>query len=50
MKTKQIVNVGKALTEKEHMQKTFICDNGHPSSVLALLIVYFEGEKGKKRR
>lgn len=48
MKTKQIVNIEKALSEKRQMQKIFIRDNGYPSSVLSLLIMHFEKEKEKR--
>ena len=48
MKTNQPVNYEKALEEKKQMQKIFIRENGYPSSVLALLIAYFEERKEKK--
>ena len=47
MKDKQIVNIEKALNEKRAMQKAFVHEYGYPSSVLALLIAYFEERKGK---
>ena len=45
MKTNQTVNYEKALEEKRQMQKIFTNENGYPSSVLALLITYFEKQK-----
>ena len=45
MKMKPIVNVEKALSEKKAMQKIFLRENGYPSSVLALLITYYEERK-----
>lgn len=42
MKNEQIINYEEALEEKRQMQKILIRDNGYPSSVLALLIAYFE--------
>ena len=48
MKDKPIVDIEKALSEKKAKQKIFICENGYPSSVLALLIAYFEERKEKK--
>ena len=47
MKEEQIINVGEALEEKKAMQKIFILEHSHPSSVLTLLITYFEERKGK---
>lgn len=48
MKNELIVDVEKALSEKKAMQKNFIREYGFPSSVLALLISYFEERKEKK--
>ena len=48
MQNKQIVDVEKALSEKKAMQKVFLREFGYPSSVLALLIAYFEESKNKK--
>ena len=48
MKNKRIVDIEKALEEKKAMQKTFFREYGYPSSVLALLITYFEELKKKK--
>ena len=48
MKTNQTLNYEKALEEKKQMQKIFIRENGYPSSVLALLIAYFEKERKKQ--
>ena len=42
IKTKQIVDVEKALSEKQAMQKAFFREHGYCSSVLTLLIAYFE--------
>ena len=46
-KSKQIVDVEKALEEKKTMQKVFAREHGYSSSVLALLITYFEEAKEK---
>ena len=46
-KTKQIVDVEKALEEKKTMPKTFTREHGYSSSVSALLIAYFEEIKEK---
>ena len=48
MKNKQIVDVEKALSEKKTMQKVFFREHGYYSSVLTLLIAYFEERKEKK--
>ena len=45
MKDKQIVDIDKALNEKRTMQKIFTREYGYPSSVLDLLITYFEERK-----
>jgi len=42
MKTKQMVNFEKALEEKKQQQKRCVRENGYSSSVLTLLIAYFE--------
>lgn len=47
MKNGLIVDVEKALEEKKAMQKIFTREQGYPSSVLALLIAYFEERKEK---
>lgn len=47
MKDKPIVDIDKALSEKKAMQKIFTSDHGYSSSVLALLIAYFEERKRK---
>ena len=47
MKINQVVNVEKALAEKKDMQKVFFEEHGYPSSVLTLLIAYFEQSKEK---
>ena len=47
MKTRQIVDIEKALAEKKMMQKVFVRDYGYESSVLALLIEHFIGELEK---
>ena len=41
MKNKPIIDVEKALQEKETMQKHFIREHGYESSVLVLLIEHF---------
>ena len=43
------VNFEKALAEKIAMQNVFVSGHGYPSSVLALLITYFEKRKEVKR-
>lgn len=50
MKNNPVVNVEKALMEKKERQKIFVRDHSYPSSVLALLITYFENEKEKNKR
>ena len=50
MKKKQIIDVDRALSEKKAMQKTFFREHGHSSSVLALLITYFEERKNENAR
>jgi len=45
MKNERIVDIEKALSEKKAMQKIFLRENGYPSSVLALLITYYEERK-----
>lgn len=45
MKDKPIVDIEKALSEKKAMQKVFTREYGYPSSVLSLLIIYFEKQK-----
>ena len=45
VKTKQIVDAEKALEEKRAMQKAFFLEHGYYSSVLTLLIAYFEKVK-----
>ncbi|MCK4526255.1 hypothetical protein KAW18_02690 [candidate division WOR-3 bacterium] len=47
MKDKEIINIDKALSEKKVIQKIFTREYGYPSSVLDLLIAYFEERKGK---
>jgi len=48
MKNNRIVDVEKALSEKKTMQKIYLRENGYPSSVLSLLITYFEERKEEK--
>ena len=48
MENKEIVDMERALEEKKTMQKVFLREFGYPSSVLALLIAYFEEKKEKK--
>ena len=48
MKTKPIIDIEKALSEKRQMQKIFIRDNGYSSSVLTLIITWLEERKEKK--
>lgn len=48
MKTKSIIDMKKALQEKEMMQKQFIREHGHSSSVLTLLIEYLKRELEKR--
>jgi hypothetical protein len=43
-----IVDMEKALAEKEQMQKIFVREHDYPSSVLTLLIAYFKGQIRKK--
>jgi hypothetical protein len=50
MKDKPIVDMEKALSEKKAMQKIFTCEYGYSSSVLYLLIVYFEKQKEVKEK
>jgi len=44
---KMLLNVDKALDEKQQMQKIFVRENGYPSSVLEIVIEHFEGCKVK---
>ncbi|GAH25101.1 unnamed protein product [marine sediment metagenome] len=39
-----IVNVDKALAEKEAAQESFVRENGYESSTLTILIAHFKGE------
>ena len=48
MKNIQPINIEKALSKKRAMQKNFTREHGYPSSVLTLVIAYFE--EGKKRK
>ena len=48
MKNIQPINIEKALSEKRAMQKNFIREHGDPSSVLTLVIAYFEERKKRK--
>ena len=48
MGNKQIVDMEKALEEKEQMQKVFVREHGYPSSVLTLVIEHYSGESDKK--
>ena len=48
MKNIETINIEKALSEKRAMQKNFIREHGYPSSVLTLVIAYFE-ELGKRK-
>ena len=48
MKDKEIINIDKALSEKKVIQKIFTREYGYPSSVLDLLIAYFEERKGNE--
>lgn len=47
MKNKPIIDVEKALHEKEVMQKHFVREHGYKSSVLILLIEYFKEQLKK---
>ena len=49
MKTKPIIDIEKALQEKEIMQKHFIRENGYKSSIFELLINHFKDELKKKK-
>jgi len=43
-----VLNVGRALNEKEQMQKIFEREHGYPSSVLEIVIGHLKGlGKGK---
>ena len=42
MKNKPVIDVKKALQEKETMQKHFVREHGYESSVLILLINHFK--------
>jgi len=41
------IDIEKALAEKRQMQKIFVREHGRSSSILALVIAYFEGKKEK---
>ena len=45
---KPIIDMKKALQEKEVMQKHFIREHGYRSSVFDILIEHFKGELKKK--
>lgn len=47
MKNKPVIDMEKALQEKETMQKHFIREHGYESSVLILLIEYFKEQLKK---
>jgi hypothetical protein len=44
----ELIDVERALEEKKTMQKVFFREHGYYSSVLTLLIAYFEERKEKK--
>lgn len=46
-KSKQIVDIEKALAEKKDIQKAFFDEHGYSSSILAFLITYFEEKREK---
>ena len=48
MKTNKPVNYEKALEEKKAMQEVFFREHGYLSSVLTLIIAYFEERNEKK--
>jgi len=48
MKNIQTIDIEKALDEKRTMQKIFTREHGYPSSVLTLVIAYFEERKKGK--
>lgn len=43
-----ILNVAKALDEKEQQQKIFFREHGYPSSVLVVVIEHLKGIEGAK--
>lgn len=47
MKTKPVIDMEKALQEKETMQKHFVREHGYKSSVLVLLIEHFKEQLKK---
>ena len=48
MKNGQVINYEKALEEKRQQQKTFLRENGYPSSVSELVIAFYEERSEKK--
>ena len=50
MKNKHIIDMEKALEEKDQMQKIFVREQGYPSSVLTLVIKHYSGESNKNKK
>ena len=49
MTNEPVVDIEKALQEKETMQERFIRENGYKSSIFELLINHFKGELKKRK-
>jgi len=47
MRTKEVIDVEKALQEKETMQKHFVREHGYESGILSILIEHFRGQLEK---
>lgn len=47
MKNNSVIDIEKALQEKQTMQKHFVRENGYKSSVLTLLIEHFKEQLKK---
>ena len=48
MKNESVIDIEKALQEKETMQKHFVREHGYESSVFVLLIKHFKEQLKKK--
>ena len=49
MKTKPVIDMEKALQEKETMQKHFVREHGYNSSVFEILINHFKEQLKKEK-
>ena len=49
MKNEPVIDMERALREKEIMQERFVRKHGYESSILVLLINHFKGELKKRK-